>query len=194
MTAPAWTVPAAFVANRADETQREWARSLSGVAEVLARDWGLTPAGDAMWGYVSVVWPVRGPGGEQWVLKIGEDDPRMRCEGAVLLAWQGLGAVEVVRHDPATGGLLLEALDPARDLEGVADESEATAVVGGFIAKFKRVPAPDGVPPFTDELRRIHSAVLPRRDLSVDGLTRRDFDLTLDTLTAVAADLDAGGP
>lgn len=30
MTAPVWTVPAPFVANRADDTQREWALSLCG--------------------------------------------------------------------------------------------------------------------------------------------------------------------
>ena len=194
MTAPVWTVPAPFVANRADDTQREWALSLCGVAEGLAGRWGLTPSGDPMWGYVSVVWPVRGPEGQEWVLKLGEDDPRMRTEGPVLMAWQGLGAVEVVRHDPTTGGLLLEALDPARDLEGVADEAEATAVVGGFIAGLRQADAPDGVPPFTDELRRIHAALLPRRDLPVGGLTRQDFALALDTLTTVSADLDAAGP
>jgi streptomycin 6-kinase len=112
----------------------------------------------------------------------------------VLLAWQGRGAVEVVRHDPATGALLLEALDPARDLESVPDETAATAVVGGFIADLRTASAPDGVPSFADELRRIQAAVLPRRDLAVGGLSRRDFDLALDTLTTVAADLDAGGP
>ena len=194
MTAPLWTVPEPFVANRGDEVQREWALALSAVAAGLAGEWGLTPAGDAMWGYVSVVWPVRGPHGEQWVLKLGEDDPRNHAEGAVLVAWQGRGAVEVVRHDPATGALLLEALDPARDLDSVADEAEATSVVGGFIASLRQVTAPRGVPPFADELRRIHSHVLRRRDLAVDGLTTHDFDLTLDTLTTVADDLDAGGP
>jgi streptomycin 6-kinase len=192
MTVPPWTVPEPFVASRADE--RQWARSLSGVAAGLAQEWSLEPAGPPMWGYVSVVWPVRGPGGEQWVLKVGEDDPRNHAEGAVLLAWQGRGAVEVVRHDPATGALLLEALDPARDLESVPDETEATAVVGGFIADLRTASAPDGVPPYTDELRRIHGHVLRRRDLAVDGLTRSDFDAALDTLTTVAADLDAGGP
>ena len=194
MTAAAWTVPEAFVADRADDGQREWARSLSTVAAGLAQEWSLTPAGDPMWGYVSVVWPVRGPGGEQRVLKVGEDDPRNLVEGAVLLAWQGHGAVEVVRHDQATGALLLEALDPARDLESVPDEIEATAVVAGFIARLKHVTAPDGVPLFSDELRRIHGHVLRRRDLPVGGLTTRDFDVALDTLTTVAADLDAAGP
>lgn len=194
MTAPRWTVPEPFVANRADDGQREWARSLSTMAGDLAQDWSLEPAGDPMWGYVSVVWPVRGPGGEYWVLKVGEDDPRNLVEGAVLLAWQGRGAVEVVRHDAATGALLLEALDPARDLESVPEEIEATAVVGGFIASLKQVDAPDGVPPFTDELRRIHGHVLRRRDLAVEGLTTRDFDVALDTLVTVADHLDAAGP
>lgn len=189
-----WTVPEPFVTSRADAVQRDWARSLAGVAAGLARDWSLQRAGDPMWGYVSVVWPVRGPEGQAWVLKVGEDDPRNRAEGAVLQAWQGLGAVEVVRHDPSTGALLLEALDPARDLEAEADVDAATAVVGGFIASFARVAAPEGVPDFADELRRIHRSVLPRRDLPVQGLTRRDFDLALDTLASVAEDLDASGP
>jgi streptomycin 6-kinase len=189
-----WTVPEPFLANRADAAQRAWARSLSTVAEGLAQDWGLTPAGAPMWGYVSVVWPVHGPAGEAWVLKVGEDDPRNRAEGAVLRAWQGLGAVEVVRHDPVTGALLLEALDPDRDLEGEADLDSATELLGGYIAAFAEVPAPDGVPDLADELRRIHRSVLPRRDLTVVGLTRRDFDLALDTLSAVATDLEAGGP
>lgn len=188
-----WTVPEPFVASRGD-LHREWARSLGSVAAGLARDWSLEPDGDPMWGYVSVVWPVRGPSGESWVLKVSEDDPRNRAEGSVLQAWQGRGAVEVVRHDATTGALLLEALDPARDLESVVDEAGATTIVGGFIASLKQVAAPDGVPLFTDELRRIHAAVRPRRDVAVDGLTRHDFDLALDTLTTVSADLDAGGP
>lgn len=189
-----WTVPEPFVASRGDQTQAQWARSLGSVAARLAQEWSLAPAGVPMWGYVSVVWPVRGPSGETWVLKIGEGDPRNQAEGAVLRAWQGLGAVDVVRHDPSTGALLLEALDPARDLESEPDIDAATQVVGEFIAAFARVPAPDGVPSLADELRRITRSVLPRRDLAVDGLTRHDFDLALDTLASVTAEVDAGGP
>ncbi|MEO6412792.1 MAG: aminoglycoside phosphotransferase family protein [Pedococcus sp.] len=188
-----WTVPEPFVASRGD-LQREWARSLGSVAAELAREWSLEPAGDPMWGYVSVVWPVHGPAGEAWVLKLSEDDPRMRAEGLVLRAWQGPGVVELVQHDAGTGALLLEALDPERDLEGEPDVDAATDVIGGFIATFARVQAPEGVPSLADELRRISGHLLARRDLPVDGLTRRDFDLALDTLSAVAADIDASGP
>ena len=195
MTSSRWTVPATFVANRADDRQREWARSLAGVAAGLGEEWSLEPAGDPMWGYVSVVWPVRGPAGEQWVLKVGEDDPRNVVEGAVLLAWQSRGAVEVVRHDATTGALLLEALDPARDLESVPDETEATAVVGGFIANLKQVPAPG-------RCAALHrrAPAHPRATCCggatwlSDGLTTRDFDVALDTLATAAADLDAAGP
>jgi streptomycin 6-kinase len=187
-----WTVPAPFVASRGD-LQLEWARSLGSVAAGLAREWSLEPAGDPMWGYVSVVWPVRGPSGESWVLKLSEDDPRMRAEGLVLRAWQGPGVVELVRHDPETGALLLEALDAGRDLEGEADIDAATELIGGFIGSFAQVPAPEGVPSLAEELRR-SGHVLAKRDLSVDGLTRRDFDLALDTLSSVAAAVDAGGP
>ena len=154
-----WTVPEPFVASRGD-LQLEWARSLGSVAAGLARDWSLEPAGDPMWGYVSVVWPVRGPSGESWVLKLSEDDPRMRAEGLVLRAWQGPGVVELVRHDAATGALLLEALDAGRDLEGEPDVDAATEVIGGFIARFTQVPAPEGVPSLADELRRISGHLL----------------------------------
>jgi streptomycin 6-kinase len=188
-----WSVPEPFVASRG-AMQLEWARSLGSVAADLAWDWSLEPAGDPMWGYVSVVWPVRGPAGESWVLKLSEDEPRMRAEGLVLRAWQGPGVVELVRHDAGTGALLLEALDPGRDLEGEADVDSATEVIGGFIRRFARVEAPEGVPSMADELRRTRGHVLARRDLSVDGLSRRDFDLALDTLSGVAADIDANGP
>lgn len=189
-----WTVPAPFVASRGDPVRQEWARSLGSVAAGLAQEWSLEPAGDPMWGYASVVWPVRGPDGQTWVLKLGEGEPRNRAEGPVLRAWQGLGAVDVVRHDGDTGALLLDALDPGRDLEGEADVDAATAVIGEFIASFAQVPAPEGVPSFADELRRISGHVLPRRGLSVDGLSLRDFDVALDTLSSVAAQIDAGGP
>ncbi|NYG06462.1 streptomycin 6-kinase [Phycicoccus badiiscoriae] len=189
-----WTVPAPFVANRADDTQREWARSLGSVAARLAQEWSLEPAGDPMWGYVSVVWPVRGPAGQSWVLKLGEDDPRMRAEGLVLRAWQGRGVVGLVRHDAETRALLLEALDAGRDLEGEADIDAATQVIGGFIAGFAKVPAPQGVPSLSEELRRIRAHVHRRRDFAVEGLTRRDVDGALDTLSAVAAQIDAHGP
>ena len=189
-----WTVPAPFVASRGDPVRQEWARSLGSVAAGLAQEWSLEPAGDPMWGYASVVWPVRGPDGQTWVLKLGEGEPRNRAEGPVLRAWQGLGAVDVVRHDGDTGALLLDALDPGRDLEGEADVDAATVVIGEFIASFAQVPAPEGVPSFADELRRISGHVLPRRGLSVDGLSLRDFDVALDTLSSVAAQIDAGGP
>jgi len=102
--------------------------------------------------------------------------------------------VELVRHDPETGALLLDALDAGRDLEAEPDLDAATELIGGAIARFATVPAPAGVPSLADELRRITSHLLPRRDLAVDGLTRPDFDAALDTLTSVAADIDAHGP
>lgn len=188
-----WTVPAPFVASRR-AGQREWARSLGSVAAGIAEGWSLEPAGDPMWGYVSVVWPVRGPAGESWVLKLSEDDPRMRAEGLALRAWQGPGVVELVRHDLETGALLLEALDAGRDLEGEPDIDSATELIGGLIADFAQVPALEGVPSLADELRRISGNVRPRRDISVDGLTRRDFDLALDTLSSVADQIDANRP
>lgn len=188
-----WTVPEPFIASRGD-LQVDWARSLGSVAAGLAREWSLEPAGDPMWGYVSVVWPVRGPSGESWVLKLSEDDPRMRAEGLVLRAWQGRGVVELVQHDAGTGALLLEALDPGRDLEGEPDVDAATEMIAGFIAGFAQVPAPEGVPSFADELHRISGHVLARRDVPVDGLIRRDFDLALDTLASAAAEIDGGGP
>jgi streptomycin 6-kinase len=190
-----WPVPQPFVANRADEVRRDWARSLGDVAAGLGQQWSIEPGGDPMWGFVSVVWPVRGPGGEPWVLKVGEqDDPRMRAEGSVLLAWQGLGVVEVVRHDPATGALLLEALDPTRDLYAEPDVDAATTIVGRSIANLAHTTAPAGVPSVADELRRMRASTLPRRDLVVRGLTRRDFDVALDTFATVTAEIETGGP
>ena len=169
-------------------------RAVGSVAAGLAQEWSLEPAGDPMWGYVSVVWPVRGPPARSGSSRSGRTTPatgpRVPCCGPGRAGERSRSCGTT----PQTGALLLEALDPARDLESEPDVEAATEVDRWVHRRAsRRCPRPRGVPRPHRRAAAHPRRVLPRRDLPVDGLTRRDFDLALDTLP-VAADIDAGGP
>lgn len=74
------------------------------------------PVGGRSWfaGHAGIVVPVVDATGRQLALKHQIPDPELATEAAALRLWSGEGAVRVFRDEP--GFLLLERLDPARDL------------------------------------------------------------------------------
>jgi streptomycin 6-kinase len=113
------------------------------------------------------------------VLKVVWPHHEAVAEPLALRHWAGNGAVRLVAADPARGGLLLEALDPARDLMAEPVE-EACEVLGSLLGRL-HVPAPARVPTMSDWIARqrerlpLHAEAVPRRMLEHAGSLMRDL-------------------
>lgn len=115
-----------------------WVDSMPSLAASVVADWQLTPDGDPMSGYCSVVLPVRTPGGRPAALKIAFPDDESEHENLALQHWHGDGTVQLLRADPRRRALLLERLH-AEDLNDLWD-LEACEIVAGLFARI-HVPA-----------------------------------------------------
>ncbi len=170
---------------------RDWVEALPGLLADLLDEWGLEPAGATLTGSCSVALPVRprGRGGDgpdrggavaagcsagpeagvgDAVLKVTWPHPEAAGEALALQAWDGNGAVRLLRADPRRFALLLERLHP-RDLTTV-DIDTACEVLGDLLATLRR-PAHARVPTLAayadrqaTELRAA-APVIPRRYL-----------------------------
>ncbi len=141
-------VPEALVASLVDchgAAGRAWADGLPALAEELAERWEVRIDGPPAHGVVGLVLPARRVDGTGAVLKLQPVDEETAGEPLALRAWSGRGAVRLLDHDPATGSMLLERLDPARDLLTVPDDRAATGVLAELLAELTAHQAPPGV-------------------------------------------------
>lgn len=119
---------------------------LPALAEEFRARWDLRFDGPPMHGMTALVLPVvRAGDGLRAVLKLQLPDDESRGEPVALRAWNGDGAVRLLDHDPATGTLLLERLDPERMLARVADAHESVRIIAGLLAHLTAGPAPAGM-------------------------------------------------
>ncbi|WP_260462774.1 aminoglycoside phosphotransferase family protein [Streptomyces sp. TRM72054] len=107
--------------------------------------WGLRTDGPSMFGMCALVLPVVRADGTRAVLKLQLLDDESEGEPVALRVWDGDGAVRLLDHDPDTGTMLLERLDPARMLSHVPDSREAVLVIARLLAHLTSVPAPAGM-------------------------------------------------
>lgn len=146
----------------------DWAARLPRLLADVLDDWGLEPLGVGSTGWTAVVVPVRRDG-VHLALKLVWPHVESRDEPLVLRHWDGRGAVRLVAADPARSALLLEALDPTRDLRSV-DVDRACRTIGELLRQL-HVPAPAGLRPLStfahEQLARLQEAegALPRRML-----------------------------
>jgi streptomycin 6-kinase len=147
----------------------------------LLEQWALTPTAPdtpGMTGWTAVVVPVTRDG-EHLVLKVVWPHDEAAAEPLALRRWAGDGAVRLVAAEPSRGGLLLEALDPGRDLQSEPVE-EACEVIGGLLRRL-HVPAPARVRTLSDWLERQlgrlpqHADTVPRRLLEQARSLMQDF-------------------
>lgn len=150
-------------------------------AEFLDR-WRLRVTGPSMCGRCALVLPVarvdgaggggRGAGGAggaggggsgaggaggdggRAVLKLQILDDETAGEPVALRAWGGAGAVRLLEYDEATGTLLLEALDPSRDLSRVEIRA-AVRIIVETLARLTAIPAPVGLRTLGDLVARM---------------------------------------
>lgn len=162
-------VPAGFVARISSlpadggPAGSEWVATLPHLLVDVLEAWELTLEGEPMTGQCALVLPVRGPEGSA-ALKLGWPHREAAEEHLALRAWDGCGAVRLLRADPRRSVLLLERLT-TQDLTDQWDE-EAVAIVAGLYADLHVTPLPQvpALVPWVEEiLARPAVAGLPRR-------------------------------
>ncbi|WP_067482283.1 aminoglycoside phosphotransferase family protein [Actinomadura hibisca] len=146
-------VPAALaeVQERANgEAGRAWLARLPELAAETLDAWGLRRDGAIRHGMAALVLPVRDADGVPAVLKLRLANEETEGEPVALRAWDGDGAVRLLREDPERGALLLERLDDHRSLADVPDDAEALRLLTGILARLVTLPAPPGIRRLTD--------------------------------------------
>jgi streptomycin 6-kinase len=124
---------------------RAFIARLPRLAETFLERWELRPDGPSMYGVCALVLPVLRADGTPAVLKLQLMDEESEGEPVALRAWNGDGAVRLLDHDPVSGTLLLERLDPSRMLSHVPDTREAVLVIARLLAHLTALPAPPGL-------------------------------------------------
>ncbi|HVK24657.1 MAG TPA: aminoglycoside phosphotransferase family protein [Actinokineospora sp.] len=137
------TVPTDFADGFTEPDERRWITDLPNLAARCARRWDLTLDGEARYGYVALVIPVRRADGTQAVLKLPWPHDEGEHEALTLSLWDGDGAVRLLAHEPSDWSMLLERLDSDTSLHDVP-VAEAIGVVAGLARRLDR-QAPAGL-------------------------------------------------
>lgn len=124
---------------------RAWVARLPTLADELLDRWELRPDGPVAHGVVGLALPVLRADGVPAVLKLQPVDQETVGEPVALRAWDGRGAVRLLDHEPATGSLLLERLDPGRSLVDLPDDLAALGVIAELLRELTRRRAPSGL-------------------------------------------------
>ncbi|WP_369378112.1 aminoglycoside phosphotransferase family protein [Streptomyces sp. cg36] len=158
-------------------------------ADFLDR-WQLRLDGPSMYGMCALVLPVTTGDGTPAVLKLQLLDEESVGEPVALRAWDGVGAVRLLRHDAETGTMLLERLDSSRLLASVADAREAVLVIGGLLSRLTAVQAPPELRRLGDVAARMLDDTPAAARTLTDPVERR---LLLDCAAAVREVADRPG-
>ena len=177
-------IPASFAAlvrGRAADggpTGDAWLDRLPGLLRECLERWELRPDGRARHGICALVLPVHGPSGAA-ALKLTWPHPEAAHEHLALRYWAGRGAVRLLAADPPRWAMLLERLDPDRDLS-TEPILEACGVIGTLVAELDR-PAPAQLERLSEHASRwigtLRSAgrVIPQRFLDRAAALAREL-------------------
>jgi len=137
------TVPEAFARGIRGESGADgdaWLAQLPGLVAATLAEWGLTASGDVMHGYLAIVLAAHDASGG-YAVKFTQPGVRANEEVAALSAWNGNGAVELVRSRLEVGALQLELLDNARTLS-VLPIDDAVNVAASLLRRLAIAPPP----------------------------------------------------
>jgi streptomycin 6-kinase len=140
-------VPSSFstlVAGREPEpyiSGDEWLTRLPALVQESLAQWDLAPDGDSLHGMTALVLPVRRGDGSPAVLKVTWPHIAARHEHLALQHWAGRGAVRLLAANPVRWTMLLERLDPGRNLSDVPID-EACAVIGNLLQQLDHPALP----------------------------------------------------
>ena len=171
---------------RRGEEWADWVARLPRLVEALMAEWRLTQDDIAQHGNCALVLPVRTADDIPAMLKVAFPDEESAHEHLALHHWAGVGAVLLLRADPARRAMLLERLQH-RKLDDI-DALDACEVVGGLYAELHR-PAPpqlrrlSGVlNDWATQLERLpREAPIPRRLVEQAHSITQDFRVDADT-------------
>lgn len=156
------------------EATRPWIEAAPHLVEGLVDTWRLHVEGPPLHGAVALVVPVTREDGVRAMLKL---QPRVDerffvqerhafvGEPLALHAWNGNGAVLLLEHDPQTGAMLLERLNPTRSLTDLGDGTEELRVLSELLGRLTAVQAPPGIPRLAD----IGAELLGRAEVALAG-------------------------
>ncbi|MFI8461085.1 aminoglycoside phosphotransferase family protein [Kitasatospora sp. NPDC085464] len=151
-------VPPALAASLTEflgATGHAWALRLPSLARESLDRWELHPDGPASHGVVGLVLPVRCADGTRAVLKLQPVDEETAGEPLALRAWGGRGAVRLLDHEPDSGSMLLERLDPTRSLLALPDDLAAVRVIADLLSELTKRQAPPELRTLTDLAARL---------------------------------------
>lgn len=146
------------------------------IQDALAR-WQLSPVADSRFGHCALVVPVAREDGSAAALKVAWPHAESRHEHLALRAWDGRGAARLLAADPGTSTLLLEWLDPDRDLLGEPIDV-ACATIGSLLRDLDRPALP--------QVERLSAWVARHRgDLAGGGVSAVPRRLVVQALASV---------
>jgi streptomycin 6-kinase len=120
---------------------RRWCDAAPGIAGYLTDKWNLRPGAVLPGATHALVLACTRADGSPAVLKLPFVDEENRAEADALRLYEGDGAVRLLEHDPASGGLLLERLLPGTPLLDLPDRMQALDIACGLLRRLRR-PAP----------------------------------------------------
>jgi streptomycin 6-kinase len=176
-------VPDALV--RSYGANSPWLAALPDLAAEILDRWALRMDGPQLNGMAGLVLPVVRAGGTPAVLKLQPVSPASAGVAVGLRAWDGDGVVRLLEHDPATGAMLLERLDPARPLSALPDAAAALRILARLLARLTARPAPDGLRRLAD----VAAAMLAEVPAAVPRLRDPEHRRLLRACAAAVADL-----
>lgn len=164
---------------------RAWIAGLPALAAGFLDRWALRLDGPGRHGVASLVLPVTGRDGVPAALKLQLLDEESAGEPIGLRAWDGNGAVRLLKHDEDTGAMLLERLDADRPLSAEADDDATVQILAELLRRLVAVPAPPGLRRLAD----IAAAMLIELPAALRALADRDEQRLLRVCGAAVVEL-----
>src|SRR4051794_2321834 len=127
-----------------------WRESAPAIAEEIAEEWGLTLGAAYAPGFCGHVVRAETEDGVPAVLKVFFPDRESEQEPDALEAWDGDGAIRLLRRDDGRCAMLVERCEPGTFLSSI-DGERALDVLVGLLPPLWR-PSPDGFHTLEDEV------------------------------------------
>lgn len=171
------------------EDGTSWLRRLPRLVGEVLEDWRLTVDGPSRHGHAALVVPVRRESGERAVLKVTWPHHEAATEHLALRVWAGRRVVRLLAADPGRWALLLERLDPDRDLDTV-DVWTSCRVVGGLLADLDAPALPQALR-LSDHLSALaEDCAAALREGGTPPFPRRHLEQTRSVALDLAAERD----